>query len=146
MQCPGGKIYRACGPKSQETCTADFMMSSLADGSCEEGCFCPENTVLHNETCIAKEECPCIFRGKLFQPGESVFEDCNSCTCLSGKWICTEVICSARCAVIGDPHYTTFDGKNYDFMGKCNYYLVKGDNYSIETQNVQCSGAISEVM
>ncbi|XP_057325268.1 hemocytin-like isoform X2 [Microplitis mediator] len=144
MECPDGKIYKACGPKSQATCTADFIVKSLDDANCEEGCFCPENTVLHDEKCTTKEKCPCTLRGKLFQPGESVSKDCNTCTCSSGKWICTEVICSARCAVIGDPHYTTFDGKNYDFMGKCNYYLVKGDDYSIETQNVQCSGAITE--
>jgi len=30
-------------------------------------------------------------------------------------------------------------------MGKCSYYLMKGDNYSIEAENVACAGAISEV-
>jgi hypothetical protein len=30
-------------------------------------------------------------------------------------------------------------------MGKCSYYLMKGDNYSIEAENVPCSGAISQV-
>lgn len=30
-------------------------------------------------------------------------------------------------------------------MGKCTYYLVKGDNYTIEGENVACPGAISEV-
>jgi len=30
-------------------------------------------------------------------------------------------------------------------MGKCKYYLMKGDNYTIESENVPCSGAISEV-
>lgn len=33
----------------------------------------------------------------------------------------------------------------YDFMGKCSYYLMKGSNYSVEAENVPCSGAVSEV-
>jgi hypothetical protein len=30
-------------------------------------------------------------------------------------------------------------------MGKCNYYLVKTDDLSVEAENVECSGSISEV-
>lgn len=60
--------------------------------------------------------------------------------------MCTEVQCEARCEAIGDPHYQTFDGRRYNFMGKCSYYLMQTDNYTIEAENIPCDGRISEVI
>ncbi|XP_031828807.2 hemolectin [Nomia melanderi] len=145
MVCNNGRVYMPCGPTTELSCWSGLERKLNVD-NCEEGCFCPEGTVAHEGKCVNLEECPCRLRGKLFPPGKSVQKDCNTCTCSSGKWICTQVRCSARCAVIGDPHYTTFDGKHYDFMGKCKYYLMKGDDYAIEGENVPCSGAITESM
>ncbi|XP_076276507.1 hemolectin isoform X2 [Lasioglossum baleicum] len=146
MLCTNGRVYTGCGPKMESSCWTEVERKPANIADCEEGCFCPEGTVAHEGKCTTSEECPCRLRGKLFQPGKSVQKDCNTCTCFSGKWICTQAKCSARCAVIGDPHYTTFDGKHYDFMGKCKYYLMKGEDYSIEGENVPCSGAITESM
>ncbi|XP_025836285.1 hemocytin [Agrilus planipennis] len=146
MQCSGNRVYMPCAPpEGQEVC-GDVHEKSNEDGTCEEGCYCPQGTVLHNSECIIKENCPCRLRGKDFPPGSSVPKDCNTCTCLSGKWVCTQVACGGRCSALGDPHYITFDGKRYDFMGQCSYYLVKHTNFSIEAENVPCSGAISQAM
>lgn len=67
-------------------------------------------------------------------------------TCEKGNWKCTDVTCGARCGAIGDPHYVTFDGKRFDFMGKCSYTLMETSKLSIEAENVACPGSISEAM
>lgn len=37
--------------------------------------------------------------------------------CLSGVWSCDVNECAGLCRAYGDSHYTTFDGKDYQFHG-----------------------------
>ncbi|EFA10333.2 hemocytin [Tribolium castaneum] len=144
MQCTGGKIYQPCAPPGgQPVCGSTTEHS---EEGCVEGCYCPPGTVLHDNKCITRDKCPCRLRTKQFPPGAEVPKECNTCTCSEGKWVCTQLSCGSRCAAVGDPHYVTFDGKRYDFMGQCSYYLVKTGTFSIEAENVACSGAISQAM
>lgn len=32
----------------------------------------------------------------------------------------------------------TFDGKRYNFMGICTYYLMKDSNFNIAVENIKC--------
>ncbi|KAJ3643777.1 hypothetical protein Zmor_026489 [Zophobas morio] len=147
MQCTGGRVYKACGSVSgQPVCGTSTLYEEEDLENCVEGCYCPKGTVLHEDRCITTDKCPCRLRGKSFPPGAQVPKECNTCTCLDGKWVCTQVSCGSRCAAIGDPHYVTFDGRRYDFMGQCSYYLVKTPTFSIEAENVACAGSISEAM
>ena len=46
--------------------------------------------------------------------------------CYNGMWTCTEKLCPKECSAVGDPHYLTFDGYEYAFMGTdCTYILVQ---------------------
>ena len=50
-------------------------------------------------------------------------------------------VVEATCKAQGDPHYTTFDGKRYDFMGKCKYILAKdfvNNTFEIMQENEPC--------
>lgn len=143
LNCTNGRVYKSCGPLNEPSCGSAIESDSF---NCREGCFCPEGTMLSNGICVNQENCPCKLKGKAFPPNSKITKDCNTCTCESGNWKCTSESCGARCGSVGDPHYVTFDGKRYDFMGKCSYYLMKTDTITVEAENVACSGAISESM
>ncbi|KAF5291992.1 hypothetical protein FQA39_LY14109 [Lamprigera yunnana] len=143
-KCTGGRVYMSCGLSGGQPVCGGLNEKLIPSDECEEGCYCPEGTAFYNSKCIPIDECPCMNNGKEYISGKSISRDCNTCTCNKGKWICTEKICDARCSIIGDPHYTTFDGARYDFVGTCSYYLIKHNNFSIEARNALCHGSSSD--
>lgn len=46
--------------------------------------------------------------------------------------------CLAICWASGDPHYMTFDGKHYTFMGACGYVLTKSKDFNVTAENIKC--------
>ncbi|GJQ84810.1 Hml [Trypoxylus dichotomus] len=141
FECIGGLQYFPCGPKGGvQTCT-DVAPQDGGDKKCEEGCYCAPNTFFFGGKCYLKKKCPCMFGGRTYQPGEVMQQKCHTCTCTDGAIVCPKnPPCKVTATATGDPHYTTWDGKRFDFMGKCSYYLVKGNDFSIEADHYVWEG------
>nr|XP_021532639.1 mucin-5AC [Aotus nancymaae] len=134
------------GAGCQKSChTLDMTCYSP---QCVPGCVCPDGLVADGEGgCIAAEDCPCVHNEASYRAGQTIRVGCNTCTCESRMWRCTEDPCLATCAVYGDGHYLTFDGQSYSFSGDCEYTLLQNDcggngstqdSFRVVTENVPC--------
>ncbi|XP_035218784.1 SCO-spondin-like, partial [Stegodyphus dumicola] len=141
LACPDGMIYQDCGTSCPKTCKGTVY--DCEGNHCVDGCHCPDGTYLHNGRCLERQSCPCLHGGKEYQPGERMLQDCNACECNAGDWQCTDEKCEARCSSTGDPHYTTFDGLSYEFLGSCPYYLVYHTDFTIVQESGPCPASAS---
>ncbi|XP_059566903.1 mucin-5AC [Myotis daubentonii] len=136
----------AAGAGCQKSChTLDMDCYSP---QCVPGCVCPAGLVADGEGgCVAPDACPCMHNEASYPAGQTIRVGCNTCTCKSRKWQCTDQPCLGTCAVYGDGHYLTFDGQRYSFDGACEYTLVQDhcggngsaqDAFRVVTENVPC--------
>ncbi|PNJ16505.1 MUC5AC isoform 1 [Pongo abelii] len=134
------------GAGCQKSChTLDMTCYSP---QCLPGCVCPDGLVADGEGgCITVEDCPCVHNEASYRAGQTIRVGCNTCTCDSRMWRCTDDPCLATCAVYGDGHYLTFDGQSYSFNGDCEYTLVQNhcggkdsaqESFRVVTENVPC--------
>ncbi|KAM7138226.1 IgGFc-binding protein-like isoform 3-T3 [Macrochelys suwanniensis] len=147
LPCPENSHYEACGNACPTSCSDRTALSSCRD-PCVETCQCNDGYVLSADKCVPLGSCGCDYNGRYYKPSEEFWDDenCHSrCRCDSslGTMVCRTTSCKAkeRCSVVngvrgchaisystcigtGDRHYTTFDGKKYDFMGTCIYQFT----------------------
>ncbi|XP_077915227.1 mucin-5AC [Halichoerus grypus] len=125
--CPLNMEYHECGSPCADTCS-NPEHSQLCEDHCVAGCFCPEGMVLDDlgqAGCIPATQCSCVYNGAVYAPGASYTADCTSCTCSGGRWRCRELPCPGTCSVLGGPHFSTFDERQYTVHGDCSYVLAK---------------------
>ncbi|XP_075462776.1 IgGFc-binding protein-like [Ascaphus truei] len=147
LQCPENSHYEACGNACPASCF-DRTASSRCTEPCVETCQCNEGYVLSTDKCVRITSCGCNQNGLYYQPNQEFWSDdkCGvycKCDPNLGMVMCKETSCKASercmvangihgchpanystCVASGDPHYTTFDGKRFDFMGTCIYQLA----------------------
>ncbi|KAF4094913.1 hypothetical protein G5714_023991 [Onychostoma macrolepis] len=113
------------GTECQRTCEKQDPNSCVSTG-CVSGCMCPDDLLADGKGgCVKREECPCTHNGVTYSPGDQVQQDCNTCTCKDGMWICTEKACYGTCTIYGEGHFRTFDGKRYYFHGDCEHTIAQ---------------------
>ncbi|XP_051239491.1 mucin-2-like, partial [Dicentrarchus labrax] len=152
--CPSPQVYFNCstattgelGLQCARTCL-NLDNDDCDSTECESGCQCPSGLLYDGKgACVKENECPCQHNGHIYASGSQIPNQCNTCTCKSGNWECTEKKCPGTCIIYGSGHYNTFDKKTYGFQGKCGYVAVKNkcgnktvqDNFGVITENVPC--------
>ncbi|OWK58541.1 Mucin-5B [Lonchura striata] len=90
-ECPETMVYNY----SVKYCNQSCRSLGEPDLLCQvriapmEGCACPEGTYLNDEEeCVAPDDCPCYYKGKIVQPGNSFQEDKLMCKCIQGRLDC----------------------------------------------------------
>ncbi|XP_039982431.1 mucin-5AC-like [Xiphias gladius] len=133
------------GTECQKSCTT-LDMACVSTG-CTSGCMCPDGLLSDGRGgCINETSCPCLHNGQVYQPGQTLTVDCNTCYCSGKKFTCSTNLCDAVCGIYGDGHYVTFDDKRFDFNGQCEYTLLQdycgsgqgNGSFRIITENVPC--------
>ncbi|XP_030193878.1 zonadhesin, like isoform X2 [Gadus morhua] len=147
-KCPPGAEYIECGPACIPSCEDP---STNCSGSCISGCFCKPGFVFKGRRCVPLDKCGCLDgNNNYYEPGEIIYGDgCSQlCRCAGNYTLsCVDNSCdpteecrevsgthgcypkdTSTCVASGDPHYSTFDKRKYNFMGNCSYVMSEPCN------------------
>ncbi|XP_028406465.1 uncharacterized protein LOC114528955 [Dendronephthya gigantea] len=141
-------IYDLVVAYDSDECCLDAAAACPAKFSCINTlgnfvCVCSEGYVKNGSDCEATPclSNPCLNGGICTDVGDSFECECPS----EYRSDRCEIEVEATCVTFGDPHYKTFDGKRFDFMGKCEYVLAKdrvNNTFEIRQENEPCGNGL----
>ncbi|XP_070690944.1 IgGFc-binding protein [Pempheris klunzingeri] len=167
VKCPAHSHYETCANACPASCES-LVPPRGCQAQCEEGCVCDEGYIISGALCVPFSQCGCVYNeryysiGQVFYPNGQCKEQCK-CT-QDGEVECKKFTCGpnenckiengiqkchpvgkAVCHASGDPHYSSFDGRTFDFQGTCTYTLSKSCGlegthlvaFSVQVENVK---------
>ncbi|KAF6357738.1 zonadhesin [Rhinolophus ferrumequinum] len=147
-----GTCRASCPPNARyETCACPASCQNPKPNCellCKPGCVCNSGFLFNDSHCINASSCNCFYNNNYYKPGaewlslnctehcrcwpgsrmECQTSQCGThtvCQLKNGQYRCHPYAGTATCFVYGDPHYLTFDGRHFSFMGKCTYILAQ---------------------
>ncbi|RVE71725.1 hypothetical protein OJAV_G00054850 [Oryzias javanicus] len=112
------------GAECQKSCLT--LETECMSTQCTSGCVCPDGLLSDGKGgCVKEEDCPCAHNGELYNPGQTITVNCNTCTCKNRNWECTQKDCTSTCTIYGEGHFITFDQKRFTFNGDCRYIFTQ---------------------
>ncbi|KAJ1131680.1 hypothetical protein NDU88_010015 [Pleurodeles waltl] len=114
IQCPNDEVYSDCvngvGKSCEKSCLNLEMVDQTCPADCVPGCICPYGSYRDDEDqCVSISDCKCIHGGDKYNPGETMVQDCNTCTCNDGRFECTRNACTSVCNAYGESQFILFD-------------------------------------
>ncbi|CAH2281689.1 SCO-spondin [Pelobates cultripes] len=105
--CPGeecedrGKALKmSCANQCPRACADLWKHVECLQGQCRTGCRCPEGWLLQDRKCVPVSDCRCGLptanAAIEYNPGDTVFVECNNCSCVNGTFICTQLACPSH--------------------------------------------------
>uniref|UniRef100_A0A672F8Q3 Fc fragment of IgG binding protein n=1 Tax=Salarias fasciatus TaxID=181472 RepID=A0A672F8Q3_SALFA len=147
VKCPANSHYEICPTGCPATCKT-LAPPRGCSARCQEGCVCDEDHILSGNLCVPFSHCGCLYNDRYYTVGQTFFPNgkCEEeCKCTQGGEVaCKTFTCGPNeeckiadgiqkchpkgkgvCVASGDPHYTSLDGRKFDFQGTCTYTLSK---------------------